>query len=79
MPIQTGMTAILPRRSADSAAGTELLDVAQAANYLTVSERFVRRLVAERRVPFVKLGKFVRFYRADLDAFVAQGRVEGER
>lgn len=72
------MTATFPRRSPEAASGTELLDVAHAASYLTVSERFVRRLVAERRVPYVKLGKFVRFHRTDLDAFVAQGRVEGE-
>lgn len=38
-----------------------LLDVTGLAERLGVTERFVRRLVAERRVPFLKLGKFVRF------------------
>ena len=38
-----------------------LLDVASLAERLGVTERFVRRLVAERRIPFLKLGKFVRF------------------
>jgi excisionase family DNA binding protein len=38
-----------------------LLDVASLAERLGVTERFVRRLVAERRVPFLKLGKFIRF------------------
>ena len=38
-----------------------LLDVAGLAERLGVTERFVRRLVAERRIPFLKLGKFVRF------------------
>lgn len=38
-----------------------LLDVTGLAERLGVSERFVRRLVAERRIPFLKLGKFVRF------------------
>ena len=38
-----------------------LLDVTGLAERLGVTERFVRRLVAERRIPFLKLGKFVRF------------------
>lgn len=53
-----------------------LLDIAQAAAYLGVRERFMRRLVAERRVPFVKIGKFVRFTRGDIDELVSSGRVE---
>lgn len=52
------------------------LSVAEAAEYLSTSVRFVRRLVAERRVAFHKVGKFVRFAVSDLDAFVAAGRVE---
>jgi len=42
---------------------------------LGVPVRFVRRLVAERRVRFVKLGRYVRFDPADLDALVAAGVV----
>ncbi|MDQ3681383.1 MAG: excisionase family DNA-binding protein [Actinomycetota bacterium] len=41
-----------------------------------VTPRFVRRLVAERRIPFLKVGRHVRFDPADLDAFLAAGRVE---
>lgn len=52
------------------------LSVAEAAEYLSTSERFVRRLVAERRVPFHKVGRYVRFSAVDLDAFVQQGRIE---
>lgn len=54
-----------------------LLTVDEAAKYLTVTPRFVRRLIEERRIPKVKLGKFVRIHRDDLDAFIAAGRVEG--
>ncbi|MEU7903649.1 helix-turn-helix domain-containing protein [Actinoplanes sp. NPDC049118] len=54
----------------------ELLTVADLALLLKVEVRFVRRLVAERRIPFHKVGKFVRFYRRDVEAFVAAGRVE---
>ena len=53
-----------------------LLTVPEAASYLNTSERFVRRLVAERRVAFHHVGRHVRFARSDLDAFVQAGRVE---
>jgi excisionase family DNA binding protein len=59
-----------------SARDTRLLDVADAAAYLGVSPRFMRRLVAERRIAFVKLGRHVRFDVADLDRFIECGRVE---
>lgn len=52
-----------------------LLDATAAALRLGVPVRFVRRLVAERRVRFIKLGHYVRFDLADLDAFVAAGLV----
>jgi excisionase family DNA binding protein len=52
-----------------------LLTVDQAAERLGTSPRFIRRLIAERRIAFAKLGKHVRIDSADLDAFVAAGRV----
>jgi len=56
--------------------GSGMLDVGGAATYLGVTEAFVRRLVLERRVRYFKLGKFVRFRTADLDAFIEAGRHE---
>jgi excisionase family DNA binding protein len=53
-----------------------LLDVNQAADRLGTSPRFIRRLIAERRIADTKLGKHVRIDPADLDAFVAPGRME---
>jgi excisionase family DNA binding protein len=53
-----------------------LLNVDQAAERLGTSPRFVRRLIAEHRIAYAKLGKHVRIDSADLDAFVAAGRVE---
>jgi excisionase family DNA binding protein len=52
------------------------LTVGEAATYLGTSERHVRRLVAERRVAFIKVGHFVRFQVQDLDRFIAEHRVE---
>jgi len=40
-----------------------------------VSVRFVRRLVAERRIPYVKVGKFVRFEPSDLERWIDDHRV----
>ena len=52
------------------------MTVAEVALCLRVEVRFVRRLVAERRICFTKVGKYVRFYRRDVQAFIAAGRVE---
>jgi excisionase family DNA binding protein len=56
-----------------------LLSVEQAAERLGTSVRFVRRLVFERRLAFVKVGRHVRICQADLDAFIAAGRVAARR
>jgi excisionase family DNA binding protein len=52
------------------------LSVPEAALYLNTSVRFVRRLIAERRIAFHKLGVHVRLAVVDLDAFIEAGRVE---
>ena len=54
-----------------------LLSVEQAAERLGTSPRFVRRLIAERRIAYVKLGRHVRIAAHDLEAFIVAGRVEG--
>lgn len=53
-----------------------LKDVAATAERLGTTERWVRRAVAERRIPFVKVGRHVRFRPADLDAFIEANTVE---
>jgi excisionase family DNA binding protein len=51
-----------------------LLTVEAAAERLSTSPRFIRRLVAERRIEFVKLGRHVRLSESALADFVAAGR-----
>ena len=53
-----------------------LLTVEEAADRLGTSVRFVRRLVAERRIAYVKVGRHVRLDPTDVEAFVAARRVE---
>jgi excisionase family DNA binding protein len=50
--------------------------VPEAADFLSTSVRFVRRLIAERRITFYKVGAHVRLNRDDLEAFVQTGKVE---
>jgi excisionase family DNA binding protein len=54
----------------------QLLSPQEVADRLGTSLRFVRRLVLERRIPFVKVGRHVRIAASDLEAFIAAGRVE---
>ena len=53
-----------------------LLTVEEAAERLGTSTRFVRRLIFERRIAFVKVGRHVRIASTDLDAYIRAGRVE---
>jgi len=50
-----------------------LLTITEAAERLNTSPRFPRRLVAERRIRFVKLGRFVRIPESALREFIASG------
>ncbi len=58
----------------------KLLTVAEAAKLLGTTERFPRRLIAERRIQYVKLGgHHVRIPESALAEFVAAGVVEPMR
>lgn len=53
-----------------------LLTVQEAADQLGTSVRFIRRLRAERRITFIKLGKHIRIDSNDLDSYINAGRQE---
>ena len=52
----------------------ELIDVPTLADLLGVKVRYVRRMVAERRVPTVKLGHLVRFDLAEIRRWLEEQR-----
>ncbi|URM91527.1 excisionase family DNA-binding protein [Streptomyces sp. MRC013] len=52
-----------------------LLSVAEVAEYLGTTERFPRRLIAERRIVFVKVGRHVRIPENALESFVLANTV----
>jgi excisionase family DNA binding protein len=53
-----------------------LLNVGELAERLGVTERHVRRLVHERRIPFVKWGHLVRFDPRDVAEWLDSARVD---
>lgn len=56
-----------------------LLNVAEAGEVLGVSPWTIRRWVSQGRVPFVKLGKAVRFDKEDLVKLIEQCKVKPGR
>ncbi len=79
---KTGVSKLLVPHGVTKAADVvrPLLDIRAAAERLGCSERFVRRLVQERRIPFVKLGGTrVRFLSSDLDLWITAQRVDAKR
>lgn len=57
------------------AQAAHLLTVEEAAERMSTSVRFIRRLITERRIAYVKLGRHVRIAEADITAFIEAGRV----
>ncbi|MDA2809056.1 helix-turn-helix domain-containing protein [Nocardiopsis sp. RSe5-2] len=56
-----------------------LLTVAEAADRLNTTPRYPRRLIEERRITFVRIGRHVRIPESALDEFIAAGVVEPMR
>ena len=58
---------------------TALLTPAEACAYLRISRRTLQRLASEGRIVEVRLSeRIVRYYRHDLDQYVAEAREAGE-
>jgi excisionase family DNA binding protein len=55
--------------------GVQLLTVEQAAERLGTKPRFIRRLIAERRIEFHRVGRHVRISERALAEFIEAGRV----
>ncbi|MFG3130304.1 excisionase family DNA-binding protein [Streptomyces tendae] len=56
-----------------------LLTVAEAAEQLGTGERFIRRLIAERRIRYVKLGRPVRVPESAVTEYIEARTVEPTR
>jgi len=56
--------------------GQRLLTVAEAAERFGTTVRFPRRLIAERRIRYVKVGRHVRIPERAIDEWIAACTVE---
>jgi excisionase family DNA binding protein len=56
-----------------------LLAVAEGANLLRISQRFVRLLILRGQLPCVRLGRRVLLRRCDLDRVIESGGLESTR
>jgi excisionase family DNA binding protein len=77
------VTARTHETRASEPTGGRLLTVAQVAELLGTSERFVYKLIAQRRIAYTKFGTGrgspVRIAAGDVDAYVAAHRVEAQK
>jgi excisionase family DNA binding protein len=63
------------KKPAMPAVESRLLDVKAAAAYLSATIWFVRTLMWEKRVPFLRCGHKILFDRRDLDAFIDGNKI----
>ena len=54
---------------------SSLLDINGVADRLGVETRHIRRLVAERRIPFIKWSRLLRFDPVEIDRWLDQARI----
>jgi excisionase family DNA binding protein len=51
------------------------LSILETAEYLNTTERMIRRLIAERRIGFVRLGRPIRIPMSAIEEFLKGGTV----
>lgn len=66
-------------QSASPTVRAALMNIEQVAERLGVSVRHIRRLIAERRIPYVKWGHLLRFDPDELDRWIEECAVPANR
>jgi excisionase family DNA binding protein len=70
-----GLEVVMGQLSIDFASSREpLMAIDQVAERLGVTVRHVRRLVDERRIPYLKWGKLLRFDPAEIESWLDEAR-----
>lgn len=73
LPVERTQTLeILPGRN--TAEPAPLLTTDQTAEYLHVSARTVKNLLADGRLAYIKIGRATRIQRQDIDGYIARNR-----
>jgi excisionase family DNA binding protein len=67
-----------PKASGEASVGapSSLLDMEGVACWLGTSVRHVQRLVTERRIPYLKVGHFIRFDPGDVALWIEEQKVD---
>lgn len=74
------MTTHITETHTDHPGRRPLLTIIEVAELLGVEVRHIRRLVHERRIPFIKWGHLLRFDPDEIDAWIDHHRIgEGDR
>jgi excisionase family DNA binding protein len=60
----------MPQKAREQASRDRYLTVAEAAEHLNTGERFIRRLIEERRIEFKRFGRHVRIATSVLNAYI---------
>jgi excisionase family DNA binding protein len=60
-------------------ASNRMLDCVEAAEWLGCTERMIRSLIAQRQIPFVRVGRLVRIRPSDIEDYIAANYVEAVR
>lgn len=55
-----------------------LLDKPQACEYLNIGNWHLERLIRDRVIPIVKVGRLIRFRRTALDAWLDENTIEAQ-
>lgn len=69
------MTTPTPDTGSTPAGQRRLLTIAEVAEWLGVTIRHVRRLVQERRIPFIKWGHLLRFDPDEVEAWIRRHHI----
>ena len=72
------MTAPTRKGTGGHGLAPQLLDIQAVADRLGVQVRHVRRLVTERRIPFIKWGHLLRFDPTEIEQWLEAARVPQE-
>jgi excisionase family DNA binding protein len=60
----------MPKTDRATISRSRLLNIDAVAERLAVTPRHIRRLVAERRIPYLKVGRFIRFDPAEVESWL---------
>jgi excisionase family DNA binding protein len=54
----------------------EILTIGKLSKYLSVSPNTIYSWISRKKIPYIKLGRLVRFNRQDIDKWVQEKKVE---